>query len=116
MDLEKKRQEYSSVYDEEPVFYCTRCHSLMVIHDGTGKHIHCGKCGAKADKIDVTSIERWTDMYIAKFGKHPLCDERSPYDDLAEAYNEDATEELTASEAIANNLIVRDCINLRINE
>ena len=104
----------SNDYENEPLFYCTKCLSLAVMQDG--KRLWCGHCGASAEHLDVTSIERWEELYQERHGQPFLQATPTPYDDIAEAYEEDAVTTITANDAINAGLIVRDCINLRINE
>lgn len=45
----------SSVYDEEPVYYCSRCLSLRII--GDGYYDYCDDCGSM--NIKTCLIGEW---------------------------------------------------------
>lgn len=103
-----KPKEY---YDDEPVFYCQRCLSLAIV--GEKNRLKCAECGANADKIDVTSIDRWSALYREKYGYPYVTAQTTVYDDLSATYEMDAISTLDETEALRNGLIVRDCVNLR---
>nr|DAG93866.1 MAG TPA: TFIIB Transcription factor zinc-finger [Crassvirales sp.] len=45
-------------YNNEPVFYCKRCHSLAIkAYDEGGISEYCGQCGST--NISTTTIEEW---------------------------------------------------------
>lgn len=51
-------------YNEEPVFYCTRCLSLKIRSiDGED---YCDECGSP--DIDNTDIFNWEDLYQKMYG------------------------------------------------
>lgn len=102
-------------YDEEPVFYCTRCLSLSVMADKKGR-LFCSKCGAQADRIDVCHIEKWEQLYRRVFGCSHLPQKYDVYADLQASYVEDAVEVMTESEALDCGLTCRDVMNLNINK
>ena len=106
-----KTKEY---YDDEPVFYCTSCLSLAIVGDRNS--LKCGECGAKADKIDVTNIHKWAALYREKYGSDYVSQSTTIYDDWAEFYGEEAYSTLDETEALRNGLIVRDCVNLRLQD
>lgn len=61
------------VYDEEPVFYCKECHSLMIITDenlasGYWDGTYCGKCGST--QIGCCTIEEW--MKVEKMNNREI--------------------------------------------
>lgn len=101
-------------YDEEPLFYCSKCLSIKIVDDKNGVMV-CGSCGAGPRHIDVTSLEKWDLLYRKKYG-HPYLQTSSPYDDIEEAYGESCEEVMTASEALTNGMHVRDVINLKWDE
>lgn len=101
-------------YDDEPVFYCQKCLSLAII--GDKNRLKCNACGANADKIDVTSIDKWSALYRAKYGSDYVSQSTTIYDDLAATYEADAYATLDEVEALRNGLIVRDCVNLRLQD
>ena len=45
-----------SIYNEDPVFYCKRCHSLLIMQED-GLPDYCEKCGGT--DIGEESIEEW---------------------------------------------------------
>ena len=93
-------------YDEEPVYYCTRCFSLD-IRENEKQKMYCHHCGADVYKIDVCNFPRWEQLYTEHYGE-PLIKKTSIYDDLTESYQEDAEEILTDHEALENGLCVGD--------
>lgn len=64
--------------------------------------------------MDFTTWDRWEELYMEKYG-HTLIEKKSIYDDIHDAFEEDAVETLTVSDAIDNNLIVREKLNLNLN-
>lgn len=105
----------NSIDDSELVFYCHKCLAIDVRTEG--KITYCPHCFSRRipSTIDVTTWERWEELYEEKYG-HPLVQRKSIYDDLKDTYDEDATESLTATEAIENQMIVRQKINLNIDK
>lgn len=108
-DTEKNR------YDEEPVMYCTRCLSLAVMADKKGR-LYCSKCGADATRIDVCDIYKWESLYKRVFGSSYIPQKNDVYADLQEAYEHDAVEVMTESEALDCGLTCRDVMNLNQNK
>lgn len=54
-------------YDEEPVYYCTRCLSLniLIMDNGSdGEFDYCGDCGCT--HIEKTDIDTWQKAYTFK--------------------------------------------------
>ena len=100
--------------DEENVYYCTKCFSLDIRTDSK-KCMYCHSCGADVYKIDITSFDRWQELYTEKYGK-PLIQRESVYDDLEEAYQSEATETITTEEALTNGMLVGDYINRNLHE
>ena len=47
----------SDKYDNEPVYYCTRCKSLRIIHIKGESIDYCEECGCA--EIARTSINEW---------------------------------------------------------
>lgn len=106
-----KTKEY---YDDEPVFYCQKCMSLAIVEENNT--LKCDACGAKAEKIDVTSIDKWSVLYRQKYGCDFVSQSTTIYDDLTATYEADAYATLDEVEALRNGLIVRDCVNLRLQD
>lgn len=103
--------------DEDFVWYCTRCLSLHILDRETDnvKVPYCGHCGADVYKIDCTSFDRWEQLYTAKYG-HKQIEFTSIYDDLEDAYNEEAEQLITDHEALENGMNVGNWINRKITE
>ena len=101
-----------SEYDDEPVFYCTKCLSLNVMNGKKGV-LYCGCCGAGPKYLDVTHIHKYMALYRKRTGHSPLEEPVGKYDDLKEVYDEEATIEITPTEALTQGLKVRDVINKR---
>lgn len=57
IEKERKRQEYNN----EPVFYCTRCLSLRIMSVPKSEDCFCDKCNS--NQIGQTSIEHWGELY-----------------------------------------------------
>lgn len=99
--------------EEDLVFYCTRCLAIDVrTEDGITYCPHCFK-RKNPSTIDITTFDRWEELYMEKYG-HPLVERKSIYDDITEAFNEDAEEVMTNFDAIDNGLVVREKINLNL--
>ena len=97
------------------IAYCTRCLALDIRVEGNLEYCpHCFK-RKNPSTVDFTSFERWEELYIEKYG-HPLIERKSIYDDIHDAFEEDAVETLTVSDAIDNQLIVREKLNLNLNK
>ena len=107
-------------YNEEPLFYCTRCMSLHIISENDGKDLYCASCGRKHSHpkyIDITNIHKWTQLYIERKGHHPLADDPNPYEDLKNVYdNETAYEMPTKEEVIAAGLNYSEKMNRKIKD
>lgn len=115
MDINGVMKNYSVEEMEDTiVFYCTRCLSLGILEEKNS--LKCGECGAKSDKIDVTNIHKWSALYREKYGSDYVSQSTTIYDDLAEFYGEEAYATLDETEALRNGLIVRDCVNLRLQD
>lgn len=55
----------NSNYNDEPVFYCSRCLSLKVkCEDGLD---YCDDCGC--GDIGESSFEDWERMYVKRYGR-----------------------------------------------
>ena len=66
-----KSPEGKEQYDEEPVYYCSRCLSLNIRQISSIEGLdYCDDCGST--KIATTSIEEWERMYKEKYGKDHL--------------------------------------------
>lgn len=52
-------------YNNEPVFYCEHCLSLLV--QTVGNIDYCGQCSST--DIKTTNIEDWEHKFEAKYGK-----------------------------------------------
>lgn len=107
--------------DDEVIFYCTRCWSNNIkrgkkIQNTDCTDLYCGDCGAGPKHLDVTTYERWCEIYQEKKGCHPYEPEPSIYDDLEAIYNEDAIDIMTADEALSNGMNVGDVINRRLEK
>lgn len=96
------------------VYYCSRCFSLD-IRDNDNGIMYCHHCGADIYKIDICDFERWEQLYTEKFG-HAQIEQKTIYDDLAESFNEDTPELLTADEALTNGLCVGDFLQRKIKD
>ena len=53
-------------YDQEPVFYCTRCYSMKIQYEEAIDSDCCMDCGCS--DIAETSIENWERMYERRYG------------------------------------------------
>ena len=107
--------------DDEVIFYCTRCWSPNIkrgkkIPNTDCTDLSCGDCGAGPKHLDVTTYERWCEIYQEKKGCHPYEPEPSIYDDLESIYNEEAIDIMTADEALSNGMNVGDYINRKIKD
>jgi hypothetical protein len=63
--MNKKRPKS---YDDDPVYYCTRCLSLKIkpIPDIKGEN-YCCDCGTTL--VSKTTIDKWKEMYRNRYGK-----------------------------------------------
>lgn len=107
--------------DDEVIFYCTRCWSNNIkrgkkIPNTDCFDLYCGDCNAGPKHLDVTTYERWCEIYQEKKGHHPYEPEPSIYDDLEVIYNEEAIDIMTADEALSNGMNVGDYINRKIKD
>lgn len=62
--MRKKRSEQ---YDEEPVFYCTKCLSLKILSIEGLDMCYCGKCGTV--EVDTTDIHTFKKLEREKLEK-----------------------------------------------
>lgn len=116
--MKTQTQTMTTNNDEDFVWYCTKCMSLNIKDKETKNGVtvpYCASCGADVHKIDVTSFDRWEELYEEKYG-HQLVEKRGMYDDLQEVYDEETPAEITFSEALTNGMIVRDVINIKWDE
>ena len=107
--------------DDEVIFYCTRCWSTNIkrgkkIPNTDCTDLYCGDCNAGPKHLDVTTYERWCELYQQHKGVEPFQPEPSIYDDLEAIYNEEAIDIMTADEALSNGMNVSDVINRRIKD
>lgn len=63
-NLEASQQEFD--YNNEPVFYCSRCLSLRIRDAGLPDLLYCDECGSS--NIETANIEEWEKMYESKYG------------------------------------------------
>lgn len=108
----------NNIDESEFLWYCTKCMSLNIKDKETKNGVtvpYCASCGADVYHIDVTSFERWEELYTAKYG-HKQIEFTSIYDDLMDAYNEEAEQLITDHEALDNGLNVGTWINRKITE
>lgn len=116
--MKTQTQPMKTNNDEDFVWYCTKCMSLNIKDKETKNGVtvpYCASCGADVYKIDCTSFDRWEQLYTAKYG-HKQIEFSSIYDDLDEAYNEEAEQLITDHEALDNGLNVGTWINRKITE
>lgn len=70
-DILRKQKQYSSTYNEEPVYYCENCLSLKIMrindHDD---YCFCDECGSSS--IETANIVDWENMYKNKYNKSYL--------------------------------------------
>lgn len=105
--------EYSN--ESEIIAYCSRCLALDIRVEGNLEYCpHCFK-RKNPSTVDFTTLDRWEELYMEKYG-HPLVEKTSIYDDLKDTYDEEAIETMSVSDAIDNQLIVRDKMNLNLNK
>lgn len=104
----------NNIEDTDLVFYCIKCLALDIRTDNG--ITYCPHCYTRKTPktIDITTFDRWEELYHEKYG-HPLVERKTPYDDITEAFEEDAIETMTELDAINNNLVVRDKMNLNID-
>lgn len=57
----------NSVYNEEPVYYCTHCLSLRIKALDSFVDF-CDNCGST--DVETTDIFTWREMYKKRFGKY----------------------------------------------
>ena len=110
--MKTQTQPMTTNNDEDLVWYCTKCMSLNIKDKETKNGVtvpYCASCGADVYHIDVTSFDRWEELYTSKYG-HKQIEFKTIYDDLTESYQEDAEEILSEHEAIENGLCVGDFI------
>lgn len=101
--------------ESDIIAYCTRCLALDIRVEGNLEFCpHCFK-RKNPSTVDFTTWDRWEELYVAKYG-HPLIEKKSIYDDIKDAYDEEAIETMSVSDAIDNNFIVRDKMNLNLNK
>lgn len=108
-------------YNEEPLFYCTRCMSLYIISENDGKDLYCASCGRKHSHpkyIDIiTNIHKWTKLYIERKGHHPLAQDPNPYEDWKTVYDDETAYEMpTKDEVIAAGLNYSEKMNRKIKD
>jgi predicted RNA-binding Zn-ribbon protein involved in translation (DUF1610 family) len=73
-------------YNNEPVFYCKSCLSLLVsAEEGTGSY--CKDCGCAS--IGRTNIDLWTESYRRKYGKDYLTGLDIPYEEYEHCEHKD---------------------------
>ena len=104
----------NNIEDTDFVFYCTRCLSIDV---RTEDNItFCPHCFTRKNPstIDITTWKRWEELYEQKYG-HQLVEKKTPYDDIREVFDEEAEETITEIDAITNQMIVREKINLNLD-
>ena len=107
-------------YNDEPVWYCTKCLSLNIVTNEDHTDLYCADCGRKRTKpqdIDFTSIYKWMKLYEKAYGHHPLADDPNPYDDWKEVYDEDTyNPEPTKDEIYEAGLNYSERMNRKIKE
>lgn len=104
----------NNIEDSNLVFFCVKCLSIDIrVEDNIQYCPHCYK-RKNPSTIDVTTWERWEELYEEKYG-HPLVERKTVYDDLQDTFNEEAIETINAVDAINNQLTVRDKINLNLD-
>ena len=106
--------------ESEVVFYCTRCMSLHILGNESGTDIWCESCGKKNSHpkfIDVTTMDKWQKLYIARTGHHPLAQDPNPYEDLKNVYDDETAYEMpTKEEVIAAGLNYSEKMNRKIKD
>lgn len=104
----------SNIEDSNLVFFCTKCFSLDIREEQN--ILFCPHCYKRKNPstVDFTSWERWEELYEQKYG-HPLVERKTLYDDITEAFEEDAIETITEIDAITNQMVVRQKINLNLD-
>lgn len=116
-DLEKMSKD---IDDTNIFFYCTRCMSLHIISENDGKDLYCASCGRKHSHpkyIDITTLDKWTKLYIARTGHHPLAQDPNPYEDWKTVYDEETSYEMpTKEEVIAAGLNYSEKMNRKIKD
>ena len=116
-DLETMSKEE---YNQEPVFYCTKCLSLNILTNEDHTDLYCADCGRKHSHpkyIDITNIHKWTKLYIERKGHHPLADDPNPYEDWKTVYDDETAYEMpTKEEVIAAGLNYSEKMNRKIKD
>lgn len=65
------RMDIHSQYNEEPVYYCSRCMSLNIRHiDSLQDSEYCNNCGSTV--ISTSTIEDWEKSFKDRFGYNYL--------------------------------------------
>lgn len=94
--------------------------SLHIISENDGKDLYCASCGRKHSHpkfIDVTTLDKWTSLYIQRNGHHPLAPEPTVYNDLKEVYDRETYYEMpTKEEVIAAGLNYSEKMNRKIKD
>lgn len=63
--MEEQKTDKKQEYNDEPVYYCSKCLSLAVV--SLDDIDYCNNCGS-AD-IESDSIENWEMMYLIRYGE-----------------------------------------------
>lgn len=107
-------------YNDEPVWYCTKCLSLNIISNEDHTDLYCADCGRKRSKpqaVDFTSIYKWMSLYEKYYGHHPLAPEPDQYADLHEQYEQDTyNPEPTKDEIYEAGLNYSERMNRKIKD
>lgn len=104
----------NNIEDSGLVFFCSKCLSIDIRKEED--ILFCPHCYKRKNPatIDITTWERWEELYEQKYG-HPLVERKTVYDDLQETFQEDAIETITEIDAITNQMVVRQKINLNLD-
>lgn len=104
----------NNIEDTDLVFFCSKCLALDIREEQN--ILFCPHCYKRKNPatIDVTTWDRWVELHEQKYG-HPLVERKTVYDDLHEAFEEEAIETINAVDAINNQLTVRDKLNLNLD-
>lgn len=104
----------NNIEDSGLIFFCSKCLALDIREEQN--ILFCPHCYKRKNPatIDITTFERWEELYEQKYG-HPLVERKTLYDDITEAFEEDAIETITEIDAITNQMVVRQKINLNLD-
>lgn len=66
-------EKEKSIYNEEPVLYCSECYSLKIKHEDSLDMDYCADCGCT--EISSAQIEQWESLFKKRYG-HKFVEKR----------------------------------------